>query len=387
MDKPHLIVIGGGFTGCAIAHDAALRGFQVTVLERGELASGTSGRTHGHLHSGARYCVTDQEASRECIEENTLLRKLAPGCVEWNGGLLILIREEDKDYEPKFVDGAQTCHIAIDKFSREQLLKMEPNLTPKLMGGYRVPDGTFDPLRLALAFASSAKQRGAEFRTYHEVTGFEKDGKGNIIGTAVWNRHTDTHYTLRSDLIINATGAWAGKIAKLADLTVSVTPTPGVMVAYDRRFVNHLIQRLGIPGDGDAILPQRRMVVMGTTSFERDEIDYIPVYKDQISEMHKAALELIPSVAQANMRGAFVSARPLIGSEAKGRSVSRTFVCINHKEHDNVGGMITITGGKATTCRVMAERAVDMACQTLGIQATCTTKDVKLSSYRDYYQK
>jgi glycerol-3-phosphate dehydrogenase len=386
MDKPHLIVIGGGFTGCAIALDAGLRGFQVTVLERGELASGTSGRTHGHLHSGARYCVVDPNASRECIEENTLLRKMAPGCVEWNGGLAILIREEDRDYEQKFVAGAQACHIEIEKFNREQLLQMEPNLTPKVMGGYRVPDGTFDPLRLALAFAATAKKKGADFRSYHEAAGFLRDGQGNVDGVEVWDRLTDTHYSLKGDMVVNATGAWAGKIAALAHLKVSVTPTPGVMVAYDQRFVNHLIQRLGIPGDGDAILPQRRMVVMGTTSFETEDIDYIPVYKDHLREMHEAAIKLIPAVANANMRGAFISARPLIGSESKGRSVSRTFVCYDHQANDGIKGIITITGGKATTCRAMAEKAVDMVCQSLGMSTACTTREVVLSSYRDYYR-
>ena len=70
VDKPHAIVIGAGFTGCAIAHDLALRGFSVTVLERGEIASGTSGRTHGLLHSGGRYCVKDKESAIECIEQN-----------------------------------------------------------------------------------------------------------------------------------------------------------------------------------------------------------------------------------------------------------------------------------------------------------------------------
>jgi len=78
MSKPHAIIIGAGFTGVATAHDLALRGFDVTVFETGDLCNGTSGRTHGLLHSGGRYAVKDPESAIECIEENIILRKIVP---------------------------------------------------------------------------------------------------------------------------------------------------------------------------------------------------------------------------------------------------------------------------------------------------------------------
>jgi glycerol-3-phosphate dehydrogenase len=122
-DKPHAIVIGAGFTGCAIAHDLALRGFQVTVLERGEIASGTSGRTHGLLHSGGRYCVHDQESAVECIEENIILRKIAKQCIEFNGGFFVALQESDLEYAPLFEEGAQACGIPIEKLTVSQALR------------------------------------------------------------------------------------------------------------------------------------------------------------------------------------------------------------------------------------------------------------------------
>ena len=76
MSTPHVIVIGAGSTGSATAHDLALRGLRVTVIERGEVASGTTGRNHCLLHSGGRYCITDQESAIECIDENMILRKI-----------------------------------------------------------------------------------------------------------------------------------------------------------------------------------------------------------------------------------------------------------------------------------------------------------------------
>ena len=87
MTKPHAIIIGAGFTGVATAHDLALRGCDVTVVERGPIANGTSGRTHGLLHSGGRYAVKDQESAIECIDENLILRQIVPSVIEPNGGL------------------------------------------------------------------------------------------------------------------------------------------------------------------------------------------------------------------------------------------------------------------------------------------------------------
>lgn len=386
MDKPNAIIIGAGFTGCALAHDLALRGFTVAVVERGEIASGTSGRTHGLLHSGGRYCVTDQEAAIECIEENTTLRRIAKQCIEFNGGLFIGLNDEDLAYADVFAAGAQACHIEINRLSPKEALQLEPAINPKLVAAYTVPDGTFDPLRLALAFAATAKKHGAKFFTYHQVEELLLDGKGNVAGIKLWDRNADRHFEMRGDIVINATGAWAGAIAKMAGLQVPVVPTPGVMVAYNQRLVQRPINRLAKPGDGDIILPQRRMMCIGTTSFEVSEVDYIPVVEEQVEAMNTCAIELVPGVKNTQERGVWVSARPLIGSSVKGRSLSRTFVSYDHKAQDGIEGFVTITGGKATTCRAMAEKTADTVCQNLGFQAQCATKDFVLASYRDFYR-
>jgi len=383
--QPHAIVIGAGFTGCAIAHDLQLRGIRATVVERGEIASGTSGRTHGLLHSGGRYCVTDQEAAIECIDENILLRKIAAQCIEFNGGLFIALNEQDWEYGKRFAAGAQACHIPIEQLTPKQALQLEPNLNPTLLGAFTVPDGSFDPLRLALAFAATAKKNGAQFFTYHEAKELLINGQSCVNGVRVWNRATGENFDLHGDIVINATGAWAGQIAGLAGAHVPVRPTPGVMVAYDQRLIQRVVNRLCEPDDGDIIIPQRRMVVIGTTSFEVADVDYIPVYEDQVGMMRERAIELIPPIQHSHMRGAYMSARPLIDTTVAGRSLSRTFKCYDHQESDNLAGLVTITGGKATTCRGMAEKTVDLVCKKLGLQAQCTTRDVLLTSYRDFY--
>ena len=384
--KPHAIIIGAGFTGCALAHDLALRGLSVTVVERGEIASGTSGRTHGLLHSGGRYCVTDQEAAIECIDENIILRKIAKQCIEFNSGLFIALNDADLEYAPKFVEGAEACHIPLEKLTGKEALQLEPNINPGVILAFRVPDGSFDPLRLALAFAASAHKNGARFLTFHDVTGLFQDGKGVVAGVEVWDRASDKKISLQGDIVINATGAWAGQVAAMAKVEVPVVPTPGVMVAFDKRLTQHVINRLNEPGDGDILLPQRRMTVIGTTSFEVDNVDYIPVIEDQVREMLERATELVPPVRNTKMRGVYMSARPLIGTIVQGRSLSRTFKCYDHQINDGIDGLVTITGGKATTCRIMAEKTADLVCQKLGIQSECHTSEIVLTSYRNFYQ-
>ena len=109
--SPHVLIVGGGGTGGALAHDLTLRGVRVTLVERGEFTSGTTGRHHGLLHSGARYAVNDAESAVECIEENMLLRRIAPGSFEANDGLFVGVTDEDMAYLPAFLEGCEATGI------------------------------------------------------------------------------------------------------------------------------------------------------------------------------------------------------------------------------------------------------------------------------------
>ena len=128
MSLPHIIVIGAGSTGAATAHDLALRGLRVTVIERGEVASGTTGRNHCMLHSGGRYCVTDQDSAIECIEENTILRRIMPDLLELNDGLFVALTEADLAFKESFLEGCAACHIPARDIPVKHALAMEPFL-------------------------------------------------------------------------------------------------------------------------------------------------------------------------------------------------------------------------------------------------------------------
>src|SRR5262245_9933225 len=156
----HVLIIGGGGTGGALAHDLALRGLRVTLVERGELTSGTTGRHHGLLHSGGRYAVNDRESAVECIEENKILRRNRPGSFELNDGLFVAVAEEDLEYLEPFLEGCAACGIPAQRLSPAQALRLEPNLNPDVKAAVRVPDGTIDAMRLALRFFATAQHNG-----------------------------------------------------------------------------------------------------------------------------------------------------------------------------------------------------------------------------------
>ncbi|MEW5956626.1 MAG: FAD-dependent oxidoreductase [Chloroflexota bacterium] len=382
----HIIVIGGGGTGAAVIHDLTQRGFKTTLLERGELTSGTTGRHHGLLHSGGRYAVKDQESARECIEENMILRKIAPEAIELNEGLFVAISDEDAAYADDFLAGCEECGIPTRVLTQKQVLEMEPKLNPDLRLAVQVPDATFDAWRLPLHFFATARQRGADIRPYNEVIGFIQQA-GIVSGVRVLNHQTNQEYDLKGDLVVNATGPWAEIVTKMVAADVPIRPSPGVMVAVRGRLHNMVLNRLHASGDGDIIVPQRNLSVIGTSSWIVDDPDKLGVPEEHIQLMFEKGAELVPAVKTAEFRAAWAAARPLIGSkgEDEGRELSRTFKCFDHKERDNVEGLVTITGGKATTLRGMAETTVDVVCRKLGLNIPCRTREEVLLPYRAFY--
>jgi glycerol-3-phosphate dehydrogenase len=385
MSTPHVIVIGAGSTGSATAHDLALRGLRVTVIERGEVASGTTGRNHCLLHSGGRYCMTDQESAIECIEENMILRKIMPDLLELNDGLFVAITEEDLSFKERFLEACAACHIPARDIPVKHAFEMEPFLNPKTLAAIQIPDGVFEPFRFCLAFLATARLHGAVVRRYELVTEIISSGR-SVTGVKVRDYRTGTIETLGADLIINAAGPWAEDVAAMAGVKVPVQPTPGVMVTLDCRLNNMVLNRLNKPSDGDIIVPQRATCTIGTTSWKVKDPDLITIPPEHVEKMLIQGEQLMPIVRKIPMRARMAVARPLIVKDATDeRNVSRTFECFDHS-YDGVDGFVTISGGKTTTARAMAERVTDIVCNKLGIEAECRTRDVPLASYRLFYQ-
>src|ERR1700732_1415577 len=130
-----VVVIGGGSTGAGVLRDLALRGIDAILVEKGDLASGTTGRSHGLLHSGGRYCVNDEQAAIECGEEGRILRRIARSTVEDTGGSFVWVTEEDHEWEPKFVEGCRRTGIACERISVNEARRREPPLSQHVRTG------------------------------------------------------------------------------------------------------------------------------------------------------------------------------------------------------------------------------------------------------------
>jgi len=387
MDAPHVIVVGGGGTGGALAHDLVLRGLAVTLLERGELTSGTTGRHHGLLHSGARYAVNDPESAVECIAENRILRRIAPGSFEENGGLFVALTDEDMDYRHSFLAGCAACGIPTRELTPVEAVGLEPGLNPALKAAVWVPDATMDAMRLR--FFATARQGGARLRPFTEVTSLLHAGR-RVTGVAVRDRLTGREGELGADLVVNATGPWCERLAAMAGVAVPVQPSPGVLLALVGRLCNLVVNRLHGAADGDIVLPQRALSIVGTSAWTVEDPDDLDVPDEHVQAMYREGAKLVPAVASAAERAAWSAARPLIGAsggEGGGRELSRTFKCFDHAVTDGVEGFVTITGGKATTLRAMAEATADLVCAKLGLEAPCRTREVVLAPHTAYYTR
>jgi glycerol-3-phosphate dehydrogenase len=381
----HILIIGGGVGG-ALAYDLVLRGFRVTLVEKGALLSGTTGRHHGLLHSGARYALHDPEAARECMAENTILKQIAPQAIEPNGGLFIALDEADLSHLQAFLEGCTNARIPFRSLTPSAALALEPNLNPAMKAAIRVPDGVMDAFRLAMSFFAGAKSKGAMIRPFCEVMDLRIQRR-TVGGVTLQNHRTGNRETIDADLVINSAGPWAGKIAALAGVAIPLQPTAGVMVSVNQRLTHRVINRLHPAGEGDIVVPQRRLSILGTTAWPVNDPDQVLVPEEHIQRLYRACALLIPSLHHLPPHAVWSACRPLISptEDQDPFAISRTFDCIDHASRDSLEGLVTLIGGKATTMRALAEKSADLVCRKLGRTIACPTRTAALPSHRHYW--
>jgi glycerol-3-phosphate dehydrogenase len=377
-----LLVIGGGATGVGVAWDAALRGFDVVLVDRADLAEGTSGRFHGLLHSGGRYVVKDKHAAEECIAENVILRKIAADCIEDTGGFFVTTPFDDPEYADRFAEGCRATGVTCEEIDPAQALHEEPRVHPEISRAFRVPDGNIDVWKTVWAMARGAQQRGARVLTYHAAIAVHRDGD-EVTGARVRDARTGEETDVQARITVNAAGAWAGQIAELAGIEgVRILPGRGIMIAMNHRLVNTVINRCQMPTDGDILVPIRTVSVIGTTDEHTDDPDDHTVLESEVDAMLDDGEKLVPGFRQARALRVWTGVRPLFEDAKAGdidtRDVTRAHALLDHAQRDGVGRFVTITGGKLTTYRLMAQDTVDAVCRQLGEQRACTTADVPL---------
>jgi glycerol-3-phosphate dehydrogenase len=372
--KTQVVIIGGGITGAGIARDLAQRGIEFILMEKGGLANGASGRNHGYLHSGARYVVKDPLAARQCIRENRILKEIAPGCIEETGGLFVSLPEDDSSYREQFLRSCEEVGISTRCLTPSQALELEPNLSPDITGAIEVPDAAIDPFLLVFANIEEAGKYGKDILTQTVVSRLIL-GRDRITGVEASNAETGEPFTVGADFVINAAGAWADRVARLAGLSLPLELSKGSMLVSNRRVSHRVIHRCRPPSDGDIVVPNHTVSILGTTSIDTGELERLSVEPGEVSFLIEESSKMLPSLKGARFIRAYAGVRPLFKSDSGGdsREISRGFVLLDHGLRDGVKNFITITGGKLVTYRLMAERTVDLMCEKMGREIPCKT--------------
>ena len=372
--QTEVLIVGGGATGVGIARDLSLRGIPCILIEKGDLTSGASGRNHGLLHSGARYAVSDPEAARECISENRILRGIASHCIEQTGGLFISLSEDSLDFRDRFLRACEETGIPTTFLPREETLELEPKLNPDLLSAVKIPDGAINSFELVLENARDAEKHGSKLILHTEITSLLTD-RNQMKGAWAKDLINGEEYLIQAPYLINATGAWANQFLKLADLHIDLALSKGTMVITNQRFNRRVINRCRPPSDGDIIVPNDTVSILGTTSVRSEEVENFEVTSSEVALLIKETAKMIPAIQGTRFIRAYAGIRPLFQSEGKGedRKISRGFTLIDHGKRDGLQNLITVTGGKLVTYRLMAEKTTDLICQKMGIDVPCST--------------
>jgi glycerol-3-phosphate dehydrogenase len=188
-------------------------------------------------------------------------------------------------------------------------------------------------------------------------------------------------FTVEAEQVVSASGPWAGEIAALANASIDILYSKGSLMVTDTRVTKRVVNRLRPPGDGDILVPGGSVSILGTTSIRIDSLEAIGPTIDEMDLMVNEGAAMLPVLENARYIRAYAGVRPLVSAEcdADDRCIARGFTLLDHSL-EGVENFLTITGGKLTTYRLMAERTADLVCQRLGIAQPCRTREEPLPS-------
>lgn len=370
-----VLIVGGGATGVGVARDLAMRGVDTVLVERGDLAGGTSSRHTGMIHAGTRYVLRDPCAAVECYQENQTLRRIAPDCVVDGGAFFVLIPGDDPGYVPQWMEGCKTAGIPIEEIPVGKVLRAEPAVNPGIQRAFCTPDTTGDPWRLIESNADSARQYGARILTYHRVLTLLEE-RGCVVGAACRDEVVGDQMTVRATLVINAAGVWAAQVAGTVGLNVPLLPSKGAMLAFNRRAINQPVARCHPPSDADAMMPSHSVLLSGSTDGDICAPDDISVNPAHVQIVLCESDKILPGISRTRRLRAWSGVRPLfVGGQTSDdtRQITRSHALLDHETRDGRPGLITIVGGKWTTYRLMAQELADLAATKMGVTRPCRT--------------
>lgn len=365
-----ICIIGGGATGLSTALDAASRGYKTVLLEAHDFAKGTSSRSTKLVHGGVRYLQQGNiKLVMEALRERGLLLRNAPHLVHNQQFVVPNYKWWEKTFYGiglKIYDKmAGKLGLGPSRFlSKEETLALAPTLDPEdLRGGVLYHDGQFDDARLAISIAQTAAQQGAVMLNYFPVKALLKM-QHKVCGVWGVDSITGKEYEIRSKAVINATGVFTDHIMRMDDPAHEniISPSQGIHLVVDRSFLpGNTAVMIPRTDDGRVLfaVPWHTGIVLGTTDTPVQSIHEEPVPLQE--EIHFILTHigryLSRDPAITDIKSMFAGLRPLV----KGKSRKTAALSRDHLITSSETGLITITGGKWTTCRKMAEDVVNIA--------------------------
>lgn len=393
-----VIVVGGGATGLGAVVDAATRGYKAVLLEQDDFAKATSSRSTKLVHGGVRYLAQgDVKLVVEALRERGLMKKNAPHLVKDERFIIGNYKWWEK---PFYTIGLTMYDLLAGKqaFGRslpmsKKAVKAEiPQLKEEgLSGGVVYHDGQFDDSRMAINLAQTAAENGATIANYVKVTGLIKNPSGKISGVYAQNLVSGEKYTLRGKVIINATGIFVDDLMQMdaPEKDKIVRPSQGVHLVVDKSFLGGS-SALMIPktSDGRVLfgVPWHDKVVLGTTDTPLKEFVLEPrALQEEIDFILKTAGDyLAKQPTRKDVLSVFAGLRPLAAPKANADGTKTKEISRSHKIVISDSGLITITGGKWTTYRDMAEDVINRAEKIAGFAPKeCKTRHLRIHGYKE----
>jgi len=381
--ETEVLIIGGGVTGTGVMRDLAFRGIHCLLIDRKDLNAGASGGNHGLLHSGGRYASSDLETAAECRTEAEILKYTARECIDECGGIFAAVEGDDPDFATRFPDHCARAGIPCHSLSPAEARALEPSLSDKVFAAYAVDDATIDPFHITLGNVNHAQQlTDSVYLPHTEIVDFEIVN-GTITSVLCLDTHTADSVRIRAKQVVNAAGAWAMNVAKLAGCAdVAVLYAKGTLIISNARISNGVINRLRSPGDGDILVPGGTVSLLGTTSDTLDNLDDVRPTIEEVDRLLREGIVMVPGLEHTRFIRAFSGVRPLLqapDADVDGRKTSRAFRLFDH-EDQGLSNFATLVGGKLTTYRLMAEKTGDLVARRMGNMSPCKTATTRLPS-------
>jgi glycerol-3-phosphate dehydrogenase len=390
-----LAVIGGGATGMGVAVDAASRGLSVVLVEAHDFGKGTSSRSTKLVHGGVRYLEQGNiPLVMSALKERGLMRQNAPHLVH---DLAFVVPNYSWWEAPFYGIGLKLYDLLAGKYgfgpskllSKEETLERLPALEPEgLVGGVVYYDGQFDDSRLLIHLAMTAADHGAALVNYCPATGLLRDADGYVNGVAARDEETGEELTISARMVVNATGVFTDSVRRMAEPEAEplMVTSQGIHLVFDRSFLKG-DTALMVPRTSDGrvlfVIPWHGHAVAGTTDTPVDapSLEPRPLEEEIEFVLETAGRYLTRPPSRADVLAVYVGLRPLVKGDAKGEGKTSA-VSRDHVIHVDTSGLLTITGGKWTTYRHMAEDCVDHAI-TLGRlkDVECRTKNLRVHGY------